>query len=384
MGAGAAVAAARETPHRFRPVLLPLPPVRPSLPPRRQCRLLQPPLLSRSSLASVAALETADGDGPTVSNSNKHDSWKQHALPYHSLRTADLCAVVVLLVGWLCVSDVVVCAAGACTYCVYVLSADVVIFMSSIQHRDTLEGAFVAGVVVMASGVLFLSLARRYALPIHLPPLYRACLRRLRKDDNVRRLIGDRLFVGPQSAAAAQPLVLSSAALSSPSASLVSSTQPAPASASSASPSVSGFRIVNCLPPGPRWHRAPGVTDWYTPTHFSYTAHTLHLLCLCLSVRLLCLLNCLWLACCIVVNRGWERFWRPRRAQFIVSVSGECGSGVMLAQIDSKLNDQQRIAHLSVESIQSTAHTNSTQQRIVVENDSGEWSRDMEQSSKRP
>ena len=89
--------------------------------------------------------------------------------------------------------------------------------------------------------------------------------------------------------------------------------------------------------------------------------------------------------CGVSVRGGWERYWRPRRAQFVVSLSGESGSGVMLAQIDSKLNDQRRLAWLSVESIrtQSQAHDQSTPPRLVLEDDKGGWMRDIERSSKR-
>ena len=147
----------------------------------------------------------------------------------------------------LCCGDLVLSAAAAATYCVYAVSADVVVFVASIQHSHTLEVAFIAGAVVMASGVASLSLARRYALPIHLPPLYKQCLRRVRADDNVKRMIGRRLAVGPQ--AASHTLVPSS-----------------PAQLSSAA-FVPGFRVVNCLSPGPRWHRVPSATYWYDTQH---------------------------------------------------------------------------------------------------------------------
>ena len=239
------------------------------------------------------------------------------------------------LVVLLC-SDVVLSVAAAATYSVYALSADLIVFMSSIEHRHTLEAAFLSGAAVAASGVLFLSIARRYALQVHLPPLYKQCLRRVRNDDTVKQLIGHRLLVGSQSPPAAQ---------FSKSDTLVPS---APA-ASSSTVSASGFRVVNCLPPGPRWRRVTGVTYW-----------------------------------------GWERFWRPRRAQFVVSLSGERGSAVLLAQVDSKLSDQNRLAWLSVESIQphsqSQSHSSAlnTPRRLVLENDNSGWRQDIEHSSKRP
>ena len=72
----------------------------------------------------------------------------------------------------------------------------------------------------------------------------------------------------------------------------------------------------------------------------------------------------------------------------MVSLSGECGSGVMLAQVDSKINDQQRIAWLSVESIHSHEHPHlherNTLLRLVIENDKGGWREDSEHTSKRP
>ena len=153
--------------------------------------------------------------------------------------------------------DLVLSAAAACTYCVYALSADVIVFMASIEHRDTLEAAFIGGGVVLGSAVAFLSIARRVALRIHLAPLYRQCLRRVRNDENVKRLIGHRLLAGPYPAAAT---VATAAKPTSPAASLSSADPTPPATLSAAA---SGFRLVNCLPPGPRWRREPGVTNWY-------------------------------------------------------------------------------------------------------------------------
>ena len=160
-------------------------------------------------------------------------------------------------------SDVVLSVAAAATYSVYAASAELVVFMSSIQHRDTLEAAFLSGAAVVASGLLSFGLARRVALRIHLPPLYKQCLRRLRSDDSVRRLIGHTLRMGPQAAAAphvpASSSILSTASSSGQSSSAASSLR---SDLSATSAVVPGFRIINCLPPGPRWHRLPGVTYW--------------------------------------------------------------------------------------------------------------------------
>ena len=92
------------------------------------------------------------------------------------------------------------------------------------------------------------------------------------------------------------------------------------------------------------------------------------------------------MACCagllVCGVRGWERYWRPRRAQFVVSLSGDRGSGVMLAQVDSKLNESRRIAWLSVESIQSHSQPHSTLPRLVLEDDKGGWTGDAEKSKR--
>lgn len=280
--------------------------------------------------------------------------------------------------------------AAACTYSVYAASAEVVLFMVSIEHRDTLEAAFISGAVVVASGVVAFSIARRAALRIHLPPLYRQCLRRLRSDEQVKQLIGRRVMAGPQAARAAaaaappsQPASSNAAVASLPS---PPSSAPSDSAPLSSSVSVSGFRVINCLPPGPRWRRVPGVAYWYHRPHSLLRCAKQHCATRACVSCLVPTPSAAVSACCVCVCfRGWERYWRPRRAQFVVSISGECGSGVMLAQVDSKLNDQRRLAWLSVESIQShtPAATHSLSRRLVLEDDRGGWVQDMERSSKR-
>ena len=224
--------------------------------------------------------------------------------------------------------------AGVASYSVFSLTTDLVMFMDSIRHAETLEVAFVSGAIVLASSLTFFSLARR-AIPTPLAPPYRVLLGRLRKDPRVREALGQHLRFGPTS---------TTPALSSP--------PPPPSNpfASATSPVVvggsitaSGFRLVTRLPGGLRWSAEPGVVYW-----------------------------------------GWERYWKARRLQFVVTVEGERGHAVVLAQVDHKVDDRKNIQWLSVERIvhphseplgdaaplASVSHP----PRIVLESNGREWS----------
>ena len=226
--------------------------------------------------------------------------------------------------------------AGCASYAAFSVSVDLVVFLSSIRHAETLEVAYIAGAVVLASTLGFFSLARRF-LPSPLAPLYRLALRRVKKHPHVQDALGYHLRFGPTSSSpssSAVPFAASSSSLSTPSSSSSSSSS----AASSVLPS--GFRLVTRLPAGPRWSAEPGVVYW-----------------------------------------GWERYWKPRRAQFVVSVEGERGQSILLAQVEHRVDDRKVLRHLSVERI---APRNSQQPaRIVIEEDAGGWSSDASASSRR-
>ena len=219
--------------------------------------------------------------------------------------------------------------AGAASYAAFSLSVDFIVFLSSIRHAETLEFTYVAGAAVLASTLGFFALARR-AIPSPLAPLYRLALRRVRKDPQIRQELGHRLRFG-------STFPSSPPSLATPTTSPSTSS---PSSSSSASSILaSGFRLVTRLPAGPRWSAEPGVTYW-----------------------------------------GWERYWQPRRTQFVVTVEGERGRGVMLAQVDHKVDERRVVRHLSVERVVPSFVQPS---RIVIEQDGGEWSTEASRSSQR-
>ena len=123
---------------------------------------------------------------------------------------------------------------------------------------------------------------------------------------------------------------------------------------SRASSSPSGFRVVNLLPAAPRWRRGSASVQYW----------------------------------------GWERYWKPRRLQLLMTVRGETGSGVLLAELEHRLDGRSRIRWLALEQIVSTAPAEERQQgsqpsqqpllpqpgRLVLEQDGGGWSDDVTHS----
>lgn len=63
---------------------------------------------------------------------------------------------------------------------------------------------------------------------------------------------------------------------------------------------------------------------------------------------------------------SWERWWRPRRVQFVMSLRGEKADAVLTAQVDHKLNDTIIVKSLSLEHIQPRAPTDSAVSRLQV------------------
>ena len=240
--------------------------------------------------------------------------------------------------------------AGCASYLVFSVSAELMVFLDSIHHVHSLEYAYVSGAVVLACALGFFSAARR-SLPVRLQPLYRLALRRVSKDARVQQLLGGkRLRFGPTAGTASSPST-STSSTSSPSPSTPSAAAASNLSSPADEPVVpsiqpGGFRLVTTLPGGPRWRAEPRVVYW-----------------------------------------GWERYWRPRRAQFVVTVEGDEGHGVVLAQLDHKVDERKIIQWLSVESIVSTqpssATSNTHRQRVVIEQHGGAWSTDANGSSAR-
>ena len=210
----------------------------------------------------------------------------------------------------------VFCLASAASYAVFSLSVDLVVFLDSVHHADTLEYAFIAGATVLGSSLLFFSLARRY-LPTPSAPAYRVALRRLRRDPQVREALGGRLRFGPA--------LLDTGSSSLPSSASVASAMGA-----------SGFRLVTRLPAGIRWTADPGAVYW-----------------------------------------GWERYWKPRRLQFVATVEGDKGHAVMLAQVDYKVDERKELQWLSAERIVPASSTASSAPspptHIVVERRAVVW-----------